>query len=101
MTATHPHEASTELRPGHAYAIYHTQDVLGALPEDYEVVVRRAARWAGVEEEYVCGVVERYEHRLARWWSGVKRREEKEKSAEKGNKNGDGDGDGSEDEDEE
>lgn len=96
MTATHPHESSSELRPGQAYAIYHTQDVLGALPEEYEAVVRRAALWAGVEEEYVCGMVERYEHRLARWWAGVRRREEKEKAAEKGK--GSDDGDGSEDE---
>ncbi|KAF7793654.1 hypothetical protein EIP86_004769 [Pleurotus ostreatoroseus] len=75
LSAQHPHETSTELRPGQAYAIYNTQDVLGALPADLERVVRRAARWAGVEEEYVCGVVERYERRLVRWWAGVKKRE--------------------------
>ena len=81
LPAQPPHETSTALRPGQAYAIYNTQDVLGALPADLERVVRRAARWAGVEEEYVCGVVERYERRLVRWWAGVRKREREEGAA--------------------
>ena len=68
-------ENSTELRPGQAHRIYNTQDILGTLPEEYELVVQRVARWAGVGDEYVCGVVERYERRLARWWDRVRRSE--------------------------
>ncbi|CCM01610.1 uncharacterized protein FIBRA_03670 [Fibroporia radiculosa] len=56
------------LRPGEIYAIYNTLDVLGSIPVQYEVVVRRAAHWAGVPEDYVAGVVERFERRLVRWW---------------------------------
>lgn len=81
MTAVRVHEDSKELLPGQAYAIYHTQDVLGCLPEEYDTVVKRAAKWAGVEEDYVCGVVERYENRLARWWAGVRRKEKAGQSA--------------------
>ncbi len=78
MSAVRIHENSSNLGPGNAYAIYHTQDVLGSLPEDYEKIVNRAATWAGVEEDYVCGVVERFERRLARWWDKVRRREKAE-----------------------
>lgn len=62
------------LRPGEHYMIYNTQDVLGAVPEDYAFVVRHAADWTGVDEEYIYGVIETYERRLARWWEGLKRR---------------------------
>lgn len=81
MSATRVHEASSEPRPGQAYKIFQTQDLLGALPEDFDAIVKCAAKWAGVEEDYVCGVVERYEHRLARWWSGVRRREKADAEA--------------------
>lgn len=52
------------LPPGKLYTIYSTSDVLGSLPADYETVVRRAALWAGVDEDYICGVVERFERRF-------------------------------------
>ena len=80
FTATQVHEDTPALAPGQAYAIYSTQDALGSLPAELDAVMARAAAWAGVEGEYVCGVVERYERRLGRWWAGVGRRErEKEK----------------------
>ncbi|KAI0939982.1 hypothetical protein AcV5_001212 [Taiwanofungus camphoratus] len=66
------------LSPGESYAIFNTLDTLGALPDDYEVIIRRAAHWAGVSEEYVCGVAERYERRLVRWWDGVRKKEREE-----------------------
>ncbi|OCH94136.1 hypothetical protein OBBRIDRAFT_817467 [Obba rivulosa] len=65
-----------DLRPGEQYTIYNTLDVLGVLPEDYGTVVRRAANWAGVDEDYIAGVVERFERRLVRWWD--RRREEED-----------------------
>ena len=77
FSAVHVHEDSTELTPGQAYAIFDTKDVLGVLPPELDLVVRQAAKWAGVEEELVCGVVERYERRLVRWWDGRKQKERK------------------------
>ncbi|KAJ8481779.1 hypothetical protein ONZ51_g5780 [Trametes cubensis] len=63
------------LRPGQDYRIYNTQDILGTVPEDLEVVVTRAAKWAGVDEDYVLGVVERFERRVLRWLESAKRKE--------------------------
>ncbi|KAI0770859.1 hypothetical protein BC629DRAFT_1642210 [Irpex lacteus] len=71
---------SDSLNPGQSYRIYHTSDILGALPGDYEFVVQRVAWWTGVDEEYVCGVVERYERRLARWWDKIRKEESRKKT---------------------
>ncbi|EKM59233.1 uncharacterized protein PHACADRAFT_87096 [Phanerochaete carnosa HHB-10118-sp] len=68
MPATGLRENSSDLRPGRAYLIYNSQDILGTLPDDYEKLLRRASDWTGVDEHYISGVVERYEHRLVRWW---------------------------------
>lgn len=89
MTAARLRENSEGLRPGQAYRIYNTQDILGSLPEQYELIVGRVAKWAGVDEEYVCGIVEKFEKRLARWWDRV-RRSERAGSASKGKTVGEG-----------
>ena len=57
------------LPPGETYTIYNARDVLGALPFEFEQVVRRAARWTGVDEDYICRVVEHFERRMKRWWT--------------------------------
>ena len=57
------------LRPGEKFAIYNTLDSLGTLPQQYDVVIQRAAHWCGVHGDYVAGVVERFERRLLRWWA--------------------------------
>ncbi|KAI0268248.1 hypothetical protein BC834DRAFT_952535 [Gloeopeniophorella convolvens] len=61
--------------PGQAYAIYRTRDVLGSLPDEYEMVIGHGAGWVGVEAEMVLSVVERYERRLSGWWERVRREE--------------------------
>ena len=61
--------------PGEGYAIYSSGDVLGSVPEEYEAVVERAARWTGVSGEYIYGVTEKYERRVVRWWAGMRRDE--------------------------
>jgi hypothetical protein len=55
------------LRPGESYKIYHAHDVLGSVSEEYALIVERAARWCGVEEETIYAVVERFERRLLMW----------------------------------
>ncbi|KAI0771603.1 hypothetical protein BD413DRAFT_625029 [Trametes elegans] len=67
-------DSPESLRPGQDYPIYNTQDILGTIPGDLELVVARAASWAGVEDEYVLGVVERFERRVVRWWENLRRR---------------------------
>lgn len=62
------------LRPGESYMIYNSRDVLGTRPKEMESVVHRGATWVGVDEAYVCGVVEKFERRLLRWWQREKRR---------------------------
>ena len=76
MQATYMRESSSDLRPGQAFRIYNSQDILGALPADYEKLVQRAASWAGVDEHYILGAVERYEHRLVRWWRDERKAKE-------------------------
>ncbi|KAG8218582.1 hypothetical protein J3R82DRAFT_4223 [Butyriboletus roseoflavus] len=63
------------LEPGDMYTIYDAKDVLGNLCGDLGMVVEKSARWAGTDCDFVCGVVERYERRLVRWWHGQKGRE--------------------------
>lgn len=58
--------------PGDMYTVYDAKDVLGNLSEDLRVITERAARWVGVECDFLCGVVERYERRLMRWWSDIR-----------------------------
>ncbi|KAH9943461.1 uncharacterized protein BXZ73DRAFT_40601 [Epithele typhae] len=72
-----PSEDPSEVprKPGEQYTIYHTQDILGTLPEDLELVVSSAARWAGVDVLYVSGVVERVERRFEIWWETLRKRE--------------------------
>jgi RNA polymerase I-specific transcription initiation factor RRN7 len=52
------------LRPGVGYTMRYSEE----LPDEYAAIVRRAASWAGVGEEYLCAVVGMYERRLWRWW---------------------------------
>ncbi|KAK1236484.1 hypothetical protein PQX77_000261 [Marasmius sp. AFHP31] len=56
------------VRPGESYTVHHSRDVTGTMNEEMELVVRRGAQWVGISEDYLCGVVEKYERRLARWW---------------------------------
>ncbi|RDX55592.1 hypothetical protein OH76DRAFT_1338779 [Lentinus brumalis] len=81
MAANSINTKSDTLRPGEQYTIYNTQDILGSLPEDMDLVVARAARWAGVDDAYLCGVVERFERRVVRWWDTAKRREREKRAA--------------------
>jgi len=81
-TALHQVSDTVDLRPGEAFKIFNARDVFGALPDDYQLVVNKAAGWAGVSEECMCAVVERFERRLVRWWDGVRRMEQR-KSKEK------------------
>jgi len=71
-------DAEDAVLPGQSYTIFSALDVLGTLPEEYELVVSRASRWAGVPEEYLSSVVEKFERRVVRWWEGEKRREKEE-----------------------
>lgn len=76
MSATLPSIVPDALLPGQAYPIYDSLDSLGELPQDLEAVIARAAIWTGVDQDYVIGVVERFEHRLVRW--GKRERKKKE-----------------------
>jgi hypothetical protein len=58
---------SENMRPGESYSIYDSRDILGTLPEEYEMVLERAARWVGVSESYLCQVIEMFERRLVKW----------------------------------
>ena len=56
------------LEPGEMYTIYDAKDVLGNLSEDLKMIIEKSARWVGIDCDVMCGVVERYERRLMRWW---------------------------------
>ena len=72
-------DAEDAVLPGQSYTIFSALDVLGTLPEEYELVVSRASRWAGVPGQYLSSVVENFERRVVRWWEGEKRRGTEEK----------------------
>ncbi|PPR07036.1 hypothetical protein CVT26_005237 [Gymnopilus dilepis] len=57
---------SEGLLAGEEYKIWSARDVDGALPEELERVVNRAAAVAGVRVEYMVGVVETFERRLVK-----------------------------------
>jgi RNA polymerase I-specific transcription initiation factor RRN7 len=57
------------LEPGEMYTVYDAKDVLGNLSGDLKMIVEKSARWAGIDCDFVCGLVERYERRLVRWWN--------------------------------
>ncbi|KAF8138412.1 hypothetical protein EV363DRAFT_1393864 [Boletus edulis] len=59
------------LEPGEKYTIYDAKDVLGNLSGDLKMIIERSARWAGTDCDFVCGVVERYERRLATGTKGA------------------------------
>ncbi|KAF8639808.1 hypothetical protein AX17_001067 [Amanita inopinata Kibby_2008] len=61
-------DANESLRPGAGYAIWSGRDTFGAVPDDYWEIIKRACLWTGVDEEYICGAVEKCEGRLTRWW---------------------------------
>jgi RNA polymerase I-specific transcription initiation factor RRN7 len=74
--ATVINEGETDdLRPGESYTIYHSRDVLGNLPEEQALIITRSAKWVGVSDDYLCGVIERFERRLQRWYDKERRRE--------------------------
>ena len=55
--------------PGEGYCIYSSQDILGTLPDELSRVAGHAARWAGMSQEEVLAVTERFERRLLRLWA--------------------------------
>ncbi|PFH52800.1 hypothetical protein AMATHDRAFT_73927 [Amanita thiersii Skay4041] len=71
---TSPHQAppivgrETSLRPGAEYTIWSGRDVFGNVPEEYWEIIKKAARWTGVDEDYLCDVIDKYEGRLMSWW---------------------------------
>lgn len=70
------------LRPGESYTVNHSRDVLGNLPEDQALIITRSAKWVGVSDDYLSGVVERFERRLWRWYHKERRREKEEQESE-------------------
>lgn len=69
--------AFTALRPGESYKIHYAHDVLGSVSEEFTLIVERAARWCGVEDEVIYAVVERFERRFL-WWKKRKDKVEKD-----------------------
>ena len=70
-------DSSTVLHPGESYKIHRAHDILGSVSEEYTLIVERAARWCGVEDETIYAVVERFERRFL-WWKKKKDKLEKE-----------------------
>lgn len=73
---------SSTLHTGQSYAVYSSSDILGTVPEDFEVIVLRAACWTGVDEEFIFSVVENLERRFVRWWNSVEQERSVAKNSE-------------------
>lgn len=67
----------TALHPGESHKVYYSHDILGSVPEEFALVVERAARWCGVGDEMIYAIVERFERRFL-WWKKKKDKHEKE-----------------------
>jgi len=52
--------------PAGQVRIYHTLDVLGAVPAQFAAVLEAGSRFCGVAIDEVASIVERYERRLVR-----------------------------------
>lgn len=59
--------------PGQAYTIYRSRDSLGAIPEEYQMVISHGAKWLGIDEEILLKVSERYERRFWHWSASATR----------------------------
>ncbi|KAM6495809.1 hypothetical protein JOM56_008515 [Amanita muscaria] len=68
MTATSVRPGGKGMPPGKDYWIWSGRDVLGILPSELWETMKRGGQWGGVDEEYICSLVEKYEERLFRWW---------------------------------
>ena len=64
--AEFPNAANDRDGPGTSHAIYSAQDVLGAVPVGYGLVLERAAQWVGCGTDDVEWLVERLERRVIR-----------------------------------
>jgi len=67
--------APPPLQPGEVHTIYSSEDILGSLPPDYELVLKVAAQWCGFPEQDIATLVEKYEKYLVRWEVTRKNRE--------------------------
>lgn len=75
LSSTRKNGADSRIcEPGEMYTIYDAKDVLGNLSGDLKMIVERSARWTGIDCDFICRVVERYERRLMRWWSDHRER---------------------------
>jgi RNA polymerase I-specific transcription initiation factor RRN7 len=61
--------------PGEAYRVYRSRDVLGVLPEQFELAISYGASWVGVDQETILSVTEAYERRLSTWLGRQTRQE--------------------------
>jgi len=76
-------DGTEHLRPGQAYPVYSSRDVLGTLPEGFEELLKHGASWIMVDEGFVCRVLEMFERRLLRWWT-LKKRHRREQAKKPG-----------------
>ncbi|KAF5390653.1 hypothetical protein D9757_002715 [Collybiopsis confluens] len=56
-------QPNNERRPGEKYTIFHSRDLFGTVPEEYEKLVKRGSDLIGVPEDYINGLVEKFERR--------------------------------------
>ncbi|KAJ3989701.1 hypothetical protein F5890DRAFT_1570321 [Lentinula detonsa] len=55
--------SNTFMAPGEKHTIFHSRDVFGSVPTEYEMLVRRGSNLVGIPEDYIDGLVEKYERR--------------------------------------
>ncbi|KIK68049.1 hypothetical protein GYMLUDRAFT_36871 [Collybiopsis luxurians FD-317 M1] len=56
-------EPSGQRRPGEKYTIFHSRDIFGTVPEGYKLLVKRGSDLIGISEDYIDGLVEKFERR--------------------------------------
>ncbi|KAG9043430.1 hypothetical protein FS837_009643 [Tulasnella sp. UAMH 9824] len=70
--------------PASSYTVFNSHDILGSLPQSYELVLEVGAKWVGVGKEDVAALVDTYERRLLKWDAAIKAQSRKSRSSSRG-----------------
>jgi hypothetical protein len=73
--------ARGRILPGQRHHIFHSSDIMGSLPPQFDIALDTAAKWTGIGREDVAAMVETFERRLHKWANVIEREKERNGSS--------------------